>query len=135
MVIYYHGTNEMNGLSILNDRLLMRTSAENSIYGVGDGHWQTKSGYVYLSTTIEKGMDFALSSIKKLVEQKIPYSTVYVFKIALQDDIELYPDMDELEIHGFVDDDSDLGWTAEESDALTDSISVKQGFNFGGASN
>lgn len=87
-VIYYHGTSLKRGIQIKKDGIIKTTTLENTVYPRTELS-KTSLGYVYLTTDIEKAVDFALRPMPKNQEMKI-----VIFEIEL-DEAQLEVDSDE----------------------------------------
>lgn len=101
-MITYHATLTQNAMSIISDKKIIMTSNKNSIYGIGEGFFETTEGYIYLATTISNALDFGLRAWGRKVAEGIDINNeIYIFEVILDDNIDMFVDEDELLMNGF----------------------------------
>lgn len=126
MQYYYHGAHEINAKSILKSKVIERTNHKNSNYGIGNEYWKTTAGYVYLASTFKRAVDFAVRSVRCLID-KSECKYIYIFRVANSGDLQFYPDYDELEIRRL----RTKKVTVEDSIRLVNTLSAKQDLMLG----
>ncbi len=100
-MIGYHATLSANAVSIIKDKVIKLTNDRNSVYGTGNGIYETSKGYIYLATTIEKALDFGLRAWgRKYLDDTGLEKELYIFQIILSDDIKIFVDEDEVMLEG-----------------------------------
>lgn len=87
-MIIYHGTSWDRGIQINEDGVIKVTTVETTVYPQTELS-DTSFGYVYLTTDIDKAVDFALRPMPKNQEMKI-----IIYEIEL-DEAQLEVDSDE----------------------------------------
>ena len=88
-MIYYHATPACRVESIIRDNKIIPTTSETMLYPDSD-YSRTTLGYVYLTTDIDKALDFGSRTMSKNAEMPIG-----IFEIDIpSDDVE--KDLDEL---------------------------------------
>lgn len=97
----YHATLKENGISIIEKRVINLTCGDNSIYGTGNGMYNTTAGYVYLATTVEKAFDFGLRAWgNRYIQNNNLEKEIYLFEVELTNQEEILADEDEAELEG-----------------------------------
>ena len=122
----YHATLKENGISIIENRAISLTGGDNSIYGTGNGIYNTTAGYVYLATTIEKAFDFGLRAWgNRYIQDKNLEKEIYLFEVELKNQEEILVDKDEAELECV-----DINLSKEDIIRITQSYRVPNELRF-----
>ena len=98
-MIIYHGTLIENAESIVRSGLIDVCNSQNTQYKDNSENYRTSFGYVYLSTSVNEALGFALIASMKHTESII--KEVAIFEIDVKD-VEIEDDQDEQRISAHV---------------------------------
>jgi hypothetical protein len=122
-MIFYHGTTETAGVSILNDKCIKTTGSVGVPVKYDLRVGASQHGYVYLTNKLY----VAVYHAKTLAPLS---STLYVFKMDVQPD-ELLPDTHEIQIMLGESFDENHSYSLDESLAIAESAKVSRNLHFG----